>query len=353
MSIAPSPQTQPEPPVHDVALDVFRGILCVTSVLIHVFGAMMTLSVRGSGAWNWLAVANPVLLYAVPGFLVLTCLLTIAKLLKPYSLRDYTAKRVTGILLPYLLWSLFYIFLVSLKPPPNFDLKEALIKVTYGKSIGHLYYLGVMLQLSVLLVLIAPLFKRKTSLFILLGVMIALTLGFYGLNRFVLHLPYVGSVILWYIPATAIGLWLGRDKALLTERLKSASPYLLAVAGVALYFYLPLSLRVLAKKEVNTFYFQLAEWTYTTTVAVLLIFVSRLIARGFAGKPLAWIGNYSLQIYLAHPLFLAFALRVFHPKNAFLFPIAGVFYLAMCLICPLILTKMLEKAKVSHLVFGR
>ncbi|MBC7528025.1 MAG: acyltransferase, partial [Chthonomonadaceae bacterium] len=316
MSIAPLPQTQTEPSSRDTALDVFRGILCISVVLIHVFGAMMTLSVQGSNAWNWLAAANPILLYAVPGFLMLTCLLTIGKLLKPYSLRDYTVKRVTGILIPYLIWSLFYILLVSLKPPPNFDLKDALLKVTYGKSIGHLYYLGLAIQLSVLLVLIAPLFKRKVSVFTLLGVTIVLTLGFYWLNWFVLHLPYVGSVTLWYIPTIAVGLWLGRDKALLPERLKSASPFLLAVAGTALYFYLPLALRVLAKKEVNTFYFQIAEWTYTTTVAVLLIFVSRFIAHTFAGKPLAWIGNYSLQIYLAHPLFLNLALIMFHPKNA-------------------------------------
>ena len=58
MSIAPLPQTQTEPSSRDTALDVFRGILCISVVLIHVFGAMMTLSVQGSNAWNWQLLAT-------------------------------------------------------------------------------------------------------------------------------------------------------------------------------------------------------------------------------------------------------------------------------------------------------
>lgn len=358
MSITDSAQSEipsvaePAAP-RDITLDVYRGVLILSTVAIHVFSELNGRYVRGSTAWTFCAVVNTLLLYAVPGFLLLSSLLSISKLLKPYSLRDYLQRRVHGILIPYLIWSAFYIALMFRHPAERPSIKSLLVLIAIGKSVGHLYYLGLMIQLTIVLIVVALLFRKRVSLPALLLAIMALTLTFYALNRFYLHLPYVGSIIFWYIPAIAVGCWLGTDKHLLHDRLQRAIWLAAPLALVGIAGYLPLSMQVMAQQNVNSFYFQAAEWLYTTASAVVLLCISLPLSRTNAARAIAWLGGYSMQIYVAHPFFLSIAVRLFHPKSGAMIVLSGIIYAVVAIGGALALARLFERVKLSNLVYGR
>ncbi len=337
----------------DITLDVYRGLLILSAVAIHVFSELNGRYAQGSTAWTLCAVVNTLLLYAVPGFLLLTSLLSISKLLKTYSLRGYLLKRVHGILIPYLIWSAFYIALMFRHTAERPSIKSLLILLAIGKSVGHLYYLGLMIQVAIVLPLVALFFRKRISLPVLLLAITALTLIFYAMNRFYLHLPYVGSIIFWYIPALGVGCWLGADRNLLHARLRRGIWLAVPLALVGIAWYLPLSMQVMAQQNVNSFYFQAAEWLYTTAAAAVLLCISYPLSKTKAARALAWLGGYSMQIYVAHPFFLSLAARLFHPKSGALIALSGVFYVIVAIGGALLLAKLFERVRLSSVVYGR
>ncbi len=114
-----------------------------------------------------------------------------------------------------------------------------------------------------------------------------------------------------------------------------------------------MALDVLKGLPVNTFHYQAFHWLYTTGMAFLLLALAYALARTSLWAPLAFLGRYSLQIYLIHPM----VVRLLEKYPAFPEPLglkpAFAIYLALALFLPLLLAHLLVKARVSPALFGR
>ncbi|WP_298631391.1 acyltransferase [uncultured Thermus sp.] len=332
-------------------VEVFRGLAILEVVLHHVTGRFLRELSPGSLEWHLLAAANRTLHFAVPAFLFMTTLVLGAGFLREFRLGRYLRNRALRLLWPYLLWSGIYLAF-RYWDYGVFQPERLPHQLLWGKAYFHLYFLAVALQLTLLLPLSLPLLRRRPHglVFLLLGV--GLTLGVYFLNRHYRFLPYPGSFVLWYTPAIALGLYLASRLEVL-PRLLRFWPIALLVAGVGLWGYLPLALEVLKRLPVNTFHYQAFHWLYTTGMAFLLLALAYALARTPLRTPLAFLGRYSLQIYLVHPM----VVRLLEKYPAFPEPLglkpALAVYLVLALLLPLFLAYLLARARVSPAIFGR
>lgn len=332
-------------------VEVFRGLAILEVVLHHVTGRFLRELSPESSAWFLLAVANRTLHFAVPAFLFLTALVLGTGLLREFRLGRYLKNRALRLLWPYLLWSGFYL-VFRYWDYGVFQPERLFHQLLWGKAYFHLYFLAVALQLTLLLPLFLPLLRRwpHGAWFLLLGV--GLTLLLYFLNRHYRFLPYPGSFVLWYTPAIVLGLYLASRLERL-PRLLRLWPLALFLAVLGLWGYLPLALDVLRRLPVNTFHYQAFHWLYTTAMAFLLLALAFALARTSLRVPLAFLGRYSLQIYLLHPLVLRLLERYpGFPEPLGLKP-AFAIYLGLALLLPLLLARLLARARVSVAVFGR
>ncbi|MFN3180058.1 MAG: acyltransferase family protein [Thermus sp.] len=149
-----------------------------------------------------------------------------------------------------------------------------------------------------------------------------------------------------------MGLYLASRLEVL-PRLLRFWPIALLLAGVGLWGYLPLALEVLKRLPVNTFHYQAFHWLYATGMAFLLLALAYALARTPLRAPLAFLGRYSLQIYLVRPM----VVRLLEKYPAFPEPLglkpAFAIYLALALFLPLFLAYLLARARVSPAIFGR
>jgi len=332
-------------------VEVFRGLAILEVVLHHLLGRFLREVSPETPLWLLLAALNRTLHFAVPAFLFLTALVIGASFLRSFSLGRYLGNRSLRLLWPYLLWSEIYL-VFRYWDHGVFQLERVPHQLLWGKAYFHLYFLVVALQLTLLLPLFLPMVRRRVhgGWFLLLG--LGATLLIYLLNRHYRFLPYPGSFVLWYLPAIALGLYLASRLQFLPRFLR-LWPLALGLALLGLGLYLPLALEVLQKRPVNTMHYQLAHWLYTTAMVFLLLALAYRLAQTRWQAPMAFLGRYSLQIYLLHPM----VMRLLEKNPGFPEPLglklAFLIYLLLAFGLPLLLAYLLTRARVSLALFGR
>ena len=138
------------------------------------------------------------------------------------------------------------------------------------------------------------------------------------------------------------------------ENLKNAALWAAPIAIISFCFYLPLSIQTVKNLPVDTFHFQIAEWTYTACASLLALLLAAVLEKNASlSKGLQILGSSSMQIYLLHPFLLNYAMR-FLPSGLII-----PFWLALLLYPLLIVPTCLgiaficRKLKLSQILFGR
>lgn len=335
------------------ALDLFRGVGALAAVGIHVLQAILKDYPHNSLVWLIAGVVNRLLLFAVPSFLLLTAILLTRKLLKDYDLKTYYRKRIQGALFPYLLWSVLYTG-IAYKLDPKFTAHDAMVRILTGKSFYHLYFLGVILQLYLVLPLLVPLFRRPKPLALLLPLLIGLELGFYWLNRRYLNLPYLGSVLPWYIVTLGLGMWLGSKSAELPQIVTRWLPITGTATVVFGVLYMPYALGFIADKNVDTFAYQVYEWGYTNSAGLFLLGLlvrCRLPEKGRLA--LLSVGTISMQMYLLHRFPVWIMDRFAWTGSPVRLVGLLVFTTLLSLLIPVLVARWTKNSRISVLLFGR
>jgi len=276
-------------------------------------------------------------------------------LLRSANLRKYLVSRAQSVLWPYVLWSLIYVLYQKLDNPAAMALSTVPSLLWYGKAFPHLYFMVLLIQLLLVLPLVRGVI-RKNSPFILFAVATLLvTVATYLANRLWLRLPSPGSVILWYTPAVVMGVYLGTRFEESRKTLRNALPWACAAAALSLIWYAPSAFdqaRHLHARFDGAIY-QGSEWLYTTGMALVVMAAVTPVGEGRIKSILGYLGRNSLQIYLAHPLFLAVLDK--HPGITFAVGAKGaiVILFAVAIAVPVVVTELARKVRISPLLFGR
>jgi peptidoglycan/LPS O-acetylase OafA/YrhL len=424
-------------PAREAAFDVYKGIAILAVLLHHVTGIGVRTTVRGSQSHLAAVMVNRFLLFCVPVFLFLMIFLLARSLLRrPMTPAESWRKRIPRILVPYLIWTVFYAFYNAYSgftsPASLGDPARWQFWLLWGKASYHLYFMVIALQLYVIVPgLLRPLGTKWSAsqqtwasvvalalaLFAfpnahqggsapeifktLGGVQIALALGAfyvlthrlcfsmmcapageahpskratpafqpaawfalayglqiaaYGIHKVAIRSAYPATLALWYLNLVVLGIWAVRNYDAFRAswpRLKGPLGLLCLILFAAFF---PVALRMTDRQPVNPFTYVAFYWLYTGMAALFLLGLSLDVAARLPklSAGLAFLGSYSMELYLLHPALLSQVTRApFHGSTLLLAAYEIVVFLGLTA-ATLALAVGLRKIGAGRILFGR
>lgn len=242
--------------------------------------------------------------------------------------KNFYIKRIKFILIPYVVFSVFYFlmkwYLYRYYATPGEALQVFLEQLAIGKVYPHLYFVFISVQFYLMFPLIMVLFKKSAFLrkhAIWIGLLIQWAWVF--LNREYFQVTYKGSISLSYMSFYFVGAFLGIYYEKISEKMKSVAyrvkvfvplvaGYLVLVLMYTGYMYMVRtgSYEDLAMKLPGWVNANIAEFTWAThaLLAGLVLFFAAYFVKDRLGARMKTffmeIGATSFGIYLIHPMFL-------------------------------------------------
>lgn len=276
----------------------------------------------------------------------------------PFSYRDFLVRRGRAVVIPYLVWSLFYLihdaYAYGVGFPPLLSLPGILF---FGNAKYQLYFMVILIWFYLLMPLWRMLLARMT-LPLLAGILLVQiafdywssfsttfnlyvyslpegtllrALLFYRLNYWVMHYVFIfllgGYVALHF---DAFRAWMERN----TARLYAFG--ILSLAALLAWYYKLLLVDGYTPLEGIYTAHQLAPlgifYTIGATLA-LFAFFTRLGTENALGRAFQLLGKHSYFIYLAHPVAITYLLMAIHGSGHVLTaPLALAMYAATLLL---------------------
>jgi probable poly-beta-1,6-N-acetyl-D-glucosamine export protein len=298
----------------DLSFDAFKGLAIIAVIAIHAaeFGLRKQPS---TGEWNFSLVAyQQLLFFAVPAFVFVAGYWMSQKTI--VSLKEYKfflARRLSRILIPYLLWSFVCIVFTAIRTH-HVDMGEIAITLLTGKTPrSHYYWFFIMLsQMYILTPLLQQLNNRQY------GLILAITLNVLAiLFRYVSKLYLNDTSIAFYLSFCSwvmffqIGLLVGSGG---NGILGSARMHLFILPAilVSLLISQAEAIVILSKYGDPAIAIALSPLKYSSLLyAVCVIFGFLFVRERFKNWPklLVISGQYSLGIYLIHMFVLVLVVR--------------------------------------------
>lgn len=299
-------------------IDIVRAIAIIAVVLIHGTSGATQLPV-GTGSQTFFFILNKASLFTVPLFIWISGLVLFYSYYdrwEPGMARVFWTKRLQKILIPYILWSLFYYLYNQIMFHGTMDVDAFyLLKLLLsGNASYHLYYMVIIVQFYVLFPFMLAAVKRYTLLrrgLIPLG--IGIQAASYTIHHWVFPIPEYDSLFLSYTATFSLGAFMGIYYPTMVTwaiRYKRWIWSAVLLAGGAFAGMLLLQQHDLANIE-NT-WFELALLAYCLTIPLVCVpWARNQLARGSRfGASLSALGAASFGIYLVHPAILTLWDRV-------------------------------------------
>ncbi|MGG6313318.1 acyltransferase [Paenibacillus macerans] len=325
-------------------LDIFRALAIFSVIQVHASSfaaAEQALNSPYYFFYNWMNIFFKI---GTPSFIFLSSFVLFYNYYdQPISWKlvgKFYKKRLTFIILPYLLVSCMYFLVVALyrhdfiNNSKLYELKSLGSALLTGTAYTHLYFVFISIQFYLLFPLFLWLFqsfrKNNVLLGLILPVGLALQWGFVFWNRYELLLPNKGSFALtymaYYMMGAVVAIYFGKIKAWLTTEWKTLSqPQKALTAGlwtswlaiafvhVQLWYSYRQGIRV-----PDSFWFEFLWNVHSMLSALVLMKAAFYIHRkgsAFWIKSLTRLGELSFGVYLFHP-FVLLVYRLFRKEQS-------------------------------------
>lgn len=301
-------------------LYVLRVIATIAVIMIHTTSQTMTQSAFGY-------YGNQLARFSVPMFLILSGFLLFQSDLNGHSLprTDFYRRRFDKILLPYVIWTIFYSLVLHFYfnglQNMHMVLPDMVRHLFLGNGFTHLYFVVIIIQLYLLYPYLRKGFQTRPVLFLSVSFFVSLLcqslLYLHAIKAIHLY-PYYGEFYLIAFPVWLFYFFLGMFLAMydqdlqITGRLSLPAWLIMWAASFALLLWnsqqtasYALSIKPTVVLYATASFFLLRAWLNRFTVET--------------GPVISWFSEQSFLIYLLHPLmanFLLFlALRVLGQPN--------------------------------------
>lgn len=276
-----------------------RG-LCILAVIMIHSSSGQTLDF-GSGFFYMFSVFRGIISFPVPVFFFLSgYFVNREKCLA--DRRSYLIKRGKRLVIPYLFWSGVYLLVSFFTVGDELCLADYIVRLFTGMSAGHLYYMIVMIQLTVLTPYLLPFIKEKSVALWLFTPAALVVTYIVGISRS--YIPWSCDTLfpIWFV-FYLMGLKLGNDSREV-ERL-------FAVIGKPVFVLPALLLNVLEIIVLMRFditpdlaYSQNRLFSFIYSIAVIAYFYNRREDHHPENRAILWLGNHSYSLFLSHMLML-------------------------------------------------
>lgn len=300
-------------------IDFLRGFAILGVVLIHssgfgATGSSFAAASTPNPAVLMALVAKAITFFSVPLFLLISGFALMHTYGSNFSVSDFYKKRLRSILVPYIIFSLFYLLFDGARQYfavgvwPLLTPVDVFWKLAFGKSFFHLWFVSVILQLYIVYPVLArgyAMFKAKGKTEIFLMAFL-----FSQVCWVLLFLPYGGQMVFGCVFYFVLGFYCADNYEAILNRIRRMKTQTVLIPWLALaltvtvllfdYYFVnranlfePLSRVILLVPVFNLIAFGLL------VKATLLIETGESLLR----KALYELGAYSFGIYLVHAFF--------------------------------------------------
>lgn len=298
-----------------VEIDFVRAIAILAVLLIHgTSEGIAELKPDSLSHAIYLAV-NKLCHFTVPVFLFVSGLVLCYQYHGRWDGRQalqFYRKRFTGVLLPYLFWSVFYYVYPQILNNPSavmIDIPKLLEDLQWADTSYHLYFLIIILQFYLLFPLLmtlvqkVPWFGRG-----LIWIGLAVHAGFYILSHWFVSFDHKAELCVNYFSLFALGGWIGLHYASFCAWIARHARWVItggALCGIAFAGMYLLDEHGITLE--NT-WFEVSLIAYAMAAGMGLIWLGRKAVErgGMRSRFLLAMGKASFGIYLMHPAFLTY-----------------------------------------------
>ena len=304
-------------------IDFLRAAACLCVILIHVTANPLYYAPPGSTDQIVYLIANQFTRFAVPAFIFITGFtLATTYLVKgaPFNYSPFLKRRLTTVLIPYLIWSVtYFIYLHLYEPTHTWPLyaAELLETILLGSAAYHLYFIVLICQFYFLAPLFLGLYKKypHPGRLLVLGVVWQLSANIYnyhfgtmpGLPLFAVLFQYLDRNFILWAGYFLIGMGLAVKLPDFRRWLSRAGSWLVVawlLSWVGLVFEFLYSTQagrpfggVITSVKPLVFF-------YTMSAIPLIFWLQPKIKSAPLKTFYARISSYSFGIYLGHPIML-------------------------------------------------
>jgi surface polysaccharide O-acyltransferase-like enzyme len=283
--------------------DLARCVAAVAVIAIHVLAPYRhQLGDIPFNEWFFAISVNSVSRWAVPVFILITGALMLSDT-RPFDLKYYVSRRLGKVLIPFVMWSLFYAYLSGWSIN-GFDAGHAMEVASNGLTHSTYYHLG-FFYYFIPLYFVIPFFQwfvrrfDDAALYAITGIWLLTTL------LYLLRIDGPWSNQMWlYSGLLPLG-YILYQKVPLT-RMNTILLFAAGMLSFAVTIYMVTTMSLDADKY--SFGRWLSYKTLNTIVAASMVFMlCRYFGEGLsqgANKLVGFISKHSLGIYILHPIFL-------------------------------------------------
>jgi peptidoglycan/LPS O-acetylase OafA/YrhL len=336
-------------------LEMVRAFGIIAVIMIHATSFAVVDSDPNTVLYLIMLSLNTLSQFAVPFFIMISGLSLFYnyydKPLNIKTVKDFYMKRITKIMLPFLIFSFIYyaVFIYYRHDFTSFDQfssyflsRDFLIKLIIGKTYAHMYFIFIVIQCYLLFPLIWYVLRKWSSTvkwMIAAGLVIQ---WLYLFNAQDMGIKYVASGCFAYSLYFCIGAYIGinytklqqNGKRTLRNTLWRLALFVLCVISGATRVYTILSDAQGKMVIIQPWVTELENEIYVTTACLLLIQLALWLKASrfeFLKKMLVHLGIASFGVYLLHPLFLKYYRMMDVSGEPLVYGawIAGGFFLAL------------------------
>ncbi|MFP7493606.1 acyltransferase [Terribacillus saccharophilus] len=332
-------------------------------VLVHVTGAYASVLPFAGDAYEKYHFLNRIIRIEAGIFIFITGLVFFYqykhKKLSKSLWKEYYKKRVSFILVPYLIWALVYELHKAMLGFGDLQPTAIAKRIFFGESYYQLHFIFLIVQVYLVLPLLiwldhSAVFFRK-YMFMFGGV---LQVGYFALlpylpdNTIPLFLQLMGTLLLggW------IGVHYDREKAKSKHWSTWCWLVISAVAGttVALYYY---GSGTLGNFEWNNILYESTNYIFLVTGSYAAFRLAETVADKLSAAALAklqQLASYSFGFYLLHPLILDYVTRAIPAYSNYLFHVQMLLrYVAVMAGCFIIIYLFHRFVPFASIFFGK
>ncbi|MBD0381196.1 acyltransferase [Paenibacillus sedimenti] len=293
-------------------IDFVRALAIIAVIIIHGTSAATLLPV-GTGSQALFFVINRACLFTVPVFIWISGVVLFYNYYDRWDPRTsfiFWTKRLRRILVPYVLWSLFYYEYnqYMFHGKINFDTFYMLKLLLSGNASYHLYYMVIIVQFYILFPIVMTVIRKSRRLCNgLIPIGLFIQAATYSMNHWVHPIPEYASFFASYSALFAFGAYTGIHYTKITAWTGKHRKWIwtaMCLGGLAFIGMLLLNQFGLASFE--NIWYELTLLVYCMTAALSLVQWGQRenTSNSPFSKKIAGLGAASFGIYLAHPALL-------------------------------------------------